>query len=83
MVVRALDDGDPPGAVLLARDGKLELRLAIDDRRPWLLEVLRALAAGGEAPRVADLADRCGAPAQALAQALTQLQERGWVRPAT
>ncbi len=69
--------GDRP-SVILARHGRLELRLTLDDARPWLLDLMRAVA-DGSVFRVADLASACGADVSDIRAALVQLHERGWL----
>jgi lysine-specific demethylase 8 len=69
--------GDRP-SVILARHGRLELRLTLDEARPWLLDLLRAVA-NGATFRVADLAQACGTDVAEIRGALAQLHERGWL----
>jgi hypothetical protein len=76
LVAQPLGDG---ADVLLARDGRLELRLTIDARRPWLLQLLRLLSKHAEPATVAALTSHCDAPPAHLRAALAQLHERGWV----
>ena len=72
------DGGSTRSSVVLARHGRLELRLTIDVRRPWLLDMLRAIA-DGSVFTVGGLAQSCGAAATELRTVLVQLYERGWI----
>jgi hypothetical protein len=71
-------DESSRSSVVLARHARLELRLTLDEGRPWLLEMLRALA-DGSVHTVAGLAQTCGAEVAELRPVLVQLHERGWV----
>ena len=70
---------DDARSVLLARDGRMELKLSVAGK-PWLLALLRALQAQRAPATVAELAARCDVDPALLRGALTQLYERGWVR---
>jgi hypothetical protein len=71
-------NGSTRSSVVLARHGRLEYRLTIDERRPWLLGMVRALA-DGSVHTVEGLAEASGAEVTELRRALAQLYERGWV----
>ena len=73
------DEAAGDRAVLLARYGRLELRMAIDERRPWLLELMRRLSRPDAGDSVAELATSCGVSTGELRAVLRQLHGRGWV----
>jgi lysine-specific demethylase 8 len=73
------DEAAGDRAVLLARYGRLELRMAIDERRPWLLELMRLLSRPEADYSVRELAASCGTGTAELRGVLAQLHGRGWV----
>ncbi|GAA4402890.1 hypothetical protein GCM10023168_13870 [Fodinibacter luteus] len=78
MVLMPLGDVGGKPSVILARHGRLELRLTIDAARPWLLDLLRTVS-DGAVLSVSDLAQACGADVAEIRPVLAQLHERGWV----
>jgi hypothetical protein len=78
MVLVPLADGGGRESAVLARHGRLELRLTIDEQRPWLRSLLRTVA-DGSVRTVEELARACGVTVDQLRPVLVQLHERGWV----